>query len=436
MEWWMSLGLILGALAFLFALGIPVGFAFLFVLLIGNIIMMGTDSFYLFTLTSVETSLSFSYIAIPLFVFMGAYFFETGMVRYLYDAVDAFLGRVKARLCFIAIIGGGIFGALCGSALAGTAVFGKLLAQHMEDQGYDGRLIAGSIVSGGTLAMLIPPSLVAVILGTQANISVAKLLISGVVPGTCLVLGYCILCWLLTVIKPTVCHDTEFKRIPATQRLMRIGMLAPFGLIVFLVTGIIYIGIATPSEAAGVACLAVVLLSLCYLRRKFSLATIKIPTMASVQTTALCMLIIVCAVGYARLIAFTGAAEGFTETLYRLRITPLKAMITIQLIVLFLGMWLDSVSIIVLIAPLVAPVIKATGIDPIWFGSVTLVNLLLGAKSPPFGLCLFVLKGVYPKLTMSQIYQGVIPFLAIDGFLIALMIAFPKFFLFLPNCVK
>lgn len=331
---------------------------------------------------------------------------------------------------YVAIIGGGLFGALSGSALAGTAVLGKVLGAEMRRQHYNKEFQIGPIVSGGTLAMIIPPSLIVVVLGSQATISISKLLLGGLVPGVCLILGYSIWNVIRTASRPEF-SPIESVEMSAAQRIKAILLMLPFALIVFLVTGIIWIGVATPSESAAMGCLGLLILSWSY-KRKFDWFALQQAIKQSIGVTGLVMMIIMSASGFSRLLAFSGATPGFVNFMATWSESQLTILIFSQLAVLFLGMWLDSIAIIILIAPLLAPLIETAGIDPVWFGMITMTNLLLGGKSPPFGLCLFVLKGVNPELTIAEIYRAVIPYLIVDGLVIVAIIVFPKVFLLLP----
>ncbi len=431
MEWLIPLIIIIGTLLLLLAASMPVALAFFFVVVMGYLVWMGgIEALPLITLSGFRSVASVTMIPIPLFMFMGEVFLRSGLSRILYGFVDAWLGRIRARMSIIAIVVGAIFGALCGSGLAATAMLGSTMGGTMREKGYKGELLAGPIAAGAGLAIIIPPSLLAVVLGSTSGIPVSSLLISGIVPGIVLATAYIVWTVIRSRMKPELVPPLEEVHFSVSQKFRALAAALPMGVIMFLVTGVIMLGIATPSEAAALGALGVVVVAACF--RGLSWENIKGSTMESLKTSSMCFLIIFSALAFSQLLAYTGATTGLIGVVTELALSPIQLLIVMQFIIIILGCLVDSISIIMLTVPIFMPVVTATGIDPIWFGLLTLINIDIGSRTPPFGLNLFVLKGVRPELSIAEILRGVFPFLIIELIVMVLIFAFPAIATALP----
>lgn len=458
MAWWAFLSVFLGALVVLLLMRVPVAFAMLGVGMVAAVQMFGgIDNGLAQVARSAYQSInSFVLSPIPLFILMGEVLFRTGIVGEAINCLDRLLGRLPGRLALLSTAGGTLFGLLSGSTLASTAVLGSSLLPQMERAGYSKRLSMGSVLAAGGLTMIIPPSSLAVLWGAIAQVSVGPLLLAGILPGLLMALGYVIviLFWS-TVLKgapapAAVAVGAEADRGAGTaitagvdstgssSQPARQGAafevilhLAPLGGVVFLVLGLIFLGVATPSESAATGAAAALVLAL--VRRRLDWVTMKQVVAGTTVTNTMIFFILVGSTLYSQLLSFSGATTGFVEAMTGSGLAPLMVLLLMSLVLLVLGAFMDQVSIMLVTIPLFMPVVAVNGWDPLWFSIVMLVNLQIAGTSPPFGLNLFVLKGIAPRETsLRDVYGAAVPFIASDVVVIALLIAFPAIVTFVP----
>ena len=435
MEWWGILGLFILALLAVLASGFPIAFGFLLINLVGILIFMGPMGLQQMTLQIFSSLSTFSLTPIPLFILMGELMFHSGIANNTIDVVDKWLGRIPGRLSLLAAGTGVLFAALSGSTLANTAMLGTVLLPEMRRRGYKSSMSVGPIIGVGGLAMLIPPSSLAVVLASIGHISVGKILVGGVIPG--LLLGaltavYVIVrCWL----DPSVAPRYEVARTSFLQKITgTIKYVLPLGFIIFMVLGLMLLGIATPTEAASTGALATLLVTAVYGRLNWKM--IKASLIGTLDISIMVFMIIAGSNTFSSLLAFTGATQGLLGVVENLSVSPLVVLIGMQFIVFVMGTFMETISIMMICMPIFMPIVKILGFDPVWFGVLMLVNFETGFITPPFGMLLFVMKGVAPDLSIKEICYAAAPFILIEIFTMALIIVWPQIVLWLPNLVK
>jgi len=434
MEWWLVLALIFGAILFLLSIGIPVAFAFLFVIMAGVYILQGGGLVYHTLVVSMYSSASkFALLPVPLFILMGEILWHSKVAFRAIDVLDKLLGRLPGRLSVLTVMSGTAFSALSGSAMATTAVLGTLLLPDMDRRGYKRPMSIGPILGSGGLAMIIPPSAIAVILATIAQLSIGRILVAALIPGLLMATLYLAYILIRCRIQPDLAPAYEPD--PTTWRERIIGIicyLLPLGVIVFLVTGVIVVGIATPSEAAALGCFGSFFLAAAY--RMLTWEVIVKALEGTLHITVMALSIIVGALAFSQLLAYSGASNGLVTWVLELDVPPFMLVIAMQVIVLLLGTFMELIAIMLMTLPLFIPIIKSLGFDPIWFAVMMLINLQMAQTTPPFGLMLFVMKGVAPPdVTMRQIYLAAAPFLMCDFVAITLIFVFPDIVAWLPR---
>ncbi len=423
----LTFAIIIGGLLTLMAIGLPIAFAFLTVTSLGILILQGGgDSFQQLILSMISSVSTFALVPIPLFIFMGAVLWHSNLGKQAVDALDKLLGRLPGRLSLLTMSSGAVFSALSGSTMANTAMLGKLLMPQLIQRGYSRDLSMGPIMAAGGLAMLIPPSSLAVILATLAKLSVAKVLVAAIVPGLILAASYTTYIIARALISPSSAPEAPQERVGwkvALKAVMR--DLLPLGLIVMAVTGLIVIGVATPTEAAALGALAS--LALCIGYGRLSLKLIQDSLTDTLKITIMTLAILAGALGFSQILAYSGATSGLLSLVFAADTGQTETIIIMMLVVLVLGCFMDQIAIMLITLPFFIPIAKALNFDEITLGVLMLINLETALMTPPLGLLLLVMKGAAPADTpLSDIYKSALPFVAINLLVMALIIAFPN----------
>ena len=437
MEWWALLTILFGGLISLLVIGVPVAFSFLFVSLVVAFIALGGIRGLAQAPDQIFSSLStFVLSPIPPFILLGEILFESGLAKMALDVVDEWIGRVRARLSLVTAAGGILFAALTGSTLANTAVFGASMLPEMTRRGYKKPMSIGPIVGVGGLAMMIPPSNLAVVLACVAKMSVGKLLMAGAIPGLIMGIFYSLYIVIRCRLDPSLAPLHEEAVPPFKQRIAHLfKYIAPLGIIIFFVLGFILLGIATPSEAAASGVIGALILTSFY--KKLNLSTLKKAIVGTLKISVMVFMIIGAAQFFSTLLAFTGVGSKVVQLIVDRQMSPLLVLVGMQAAVLVLGTFMESISIIMITTPLFMPIVHALGWDPIWFGVLMLLNLEMGQSTPPFGILLYVMKGIAPPdTTMGDIIRAAAPFLICDAITMILLVFFPQLTLWLPHFVK
>lgn len=434
MEWWLPLVVIMGSLLLLMASGLHTAFCFLLINIVGVYFLWNGQAGLRQLIISMSSAITvFSLMAVILYVLMGSVLFQSGVASRVIDAVSKLLGRLPGRLGLIAVISGTLFAALSGSSMGSTAMLGSVLIPEMEKHGYKKSMSIGPILASGPLAILIPPSSLAVVLAVLSEVSVGRLLIASIVPGLIIAAFYFVYimvrCWL----QPSLAPAYETGHYAFSERVSDLGKyVVPLAFIIFLVTGLVFLGVATPSESAAVGCLGAFIVAAAY--KKFNWSLIKKSVTGSVQTASMVLIIMASATAFSQVLSSSGASQGMIKWVLSQNMAPIVFVIATQVVVFIMGCFMDVSSIMLITVPLFMPIVRGVGFDPIWFATIMLVNIELAVITPPFGLTLFVMKGVAPPDTkMEDIYRAGIPFIGIQLFVMALLIVFPIIPLWLPG---
>jgi tripartite ATP-independent transporter DctM subunit len=432
MEWWALLTIIFVAVVVLLSLGVPVAFSFFMISIVGGYLMQGSGSFPQL-ISSIQGSVSsFSLLPIPLFVLMGEILWYSNIANKALEALDRLLGRLPARQSILTVVTGTVFSALSGSTMANTAMLGSMLLPNMLKRGYAGELSMGPIMASGGLAMLIPPSALAVVFAAVAKISIGKVLLALIVPG--LVLAFCYAGYIVVraVTNPSLAPAGDVQSSTMKEKLLGVvTYLLPLSVIVFLVVGVIFLGVATPTEAAALGCLGSFVLAIAY--GGMSLKTLINAVRETVHVSVMMLTIMAAAIGFSQLLAYSGASRGLLEATVALPLSPIFLVAGMQLVVVVLGCFLEQIAIMLITLPIFMPIILALKVDPVWFAVVTLINLELALMTPPFGLLLFVMKGVAPaNITMGAIVRAALPYIIINLLVITALFVVPGLALWLP----
>ncbi len=433
MEWYLVLLSIFSVLLVIMLTGLPIAFSFIMVSSAIMFNMQGAFGIRQLVLGMYDQVAQFSLTPIPFFMIMGEVFYQSGLVSRTLDSLAKFVKKVPGRLSIITLLGGGVFAALSGSVVANTAMFGSLMLPEMLKRGYSKKIITGSIMASGALAMVIPPSALAVLLGSIAGISVGKILIGAILPGVLLMVIYIGYVMVVCTINPDLAPQYEVE--DSTLKEMLIGALkdiVPLFFIFFVVMGIIFTGIGTPTEAAAIGALSSYILTIFY--GKFSWKLVYKTMVDSLKVTAMVLIIIAGSAGFSQILAMTGASREAVVAIMGMAASPFIIVSTMLLIIIALGFFMEQTAIMMITLPIMMPVIISLGVDQIWFAVLYLICLQIGQLTPPVGLALFTMKGVSPpEVTMRDVYDGAIPFVIMDILALLIMAIIPPIITWLPS---
>ncbi|NYB74486.1 MULTISPECIES: TRAP transporter large permease subunit [Sedimentibacter] len=433
MEWYIVLLSVFSVLLFIMLTGLPIAFSFILVSSVIIFNMQGAFGIRQLVLGMYDQVAQFSLTPIPFFMIMGEVFYQSGLVSRTLDSLAKFVKKVPGRLSIITLLGGGIFAALSGSVVANTAMFGSLMLPEMMKRGYSKSLITGSIMASGALAMVIPPSALAVLLGSIAGISVGKILIGAILPGVLLMVIYIGYIMVACIINPDLAPSYDVEE--STLKEMILGALkdiVPLFFIFLVVMGIIFTGIGTPTEAAAIGALSSYILTIFY--KKFSWKLVYKTLVDSLKVTSMVLIIIAGSAGFSQILAMTGASREAVVAIMGMSASPFIIISTMLIIIIALGFFMEQTAIMMITLPIMMPVIINLGTNQIWFAVLYLICLQIGQLTPPVGLALFTMKGVSPpEVTMRDVYDGAIPFVTMDILALVVMAAIPSIITWLPS---
>jgi tripartite ATP-independent transporter DctM subunit len=426
MEWYFVLAIVLTPLLILMTMGLPVAFSFLAVNLVGSYILLGgINGIQQLVLNTVDSLSSFTLVPIALFMIMGEAMFQSRIAIDLMDTLDKWFGRLRGRLAFMAVGGGVLFSTLTGNSMGSIALLGSSLVPEMEKRGYKKPMSLGPILGSAGLAIMIPPSSLAVVLGVIGDLSIGRILIGIIVPGLLMAVLYALYIYIRCTIQPDIAPSFDVPHVPLSEKLSAtVVNILPLTLVVFSVVGVIFLGIATPSEAAATGAFAT--LALAAMKGRLSWSVFSKTMFSSTNISVMVLLIVSGAVAFTQLLAFTGATFGMVDAIVSLDVSKETIIIMMLISVIFLGMFMGPLPIMLITLPIFIPIVIQFGFDPIWFAAMYLVAIETGATSPPLGAALFVMKAVAPKgTTMNQIYRAAMPFIICDLLAIAILFYFP-----------
>jgi tripartite ATP-independent transporter DctM subunit len=434
MEWWAAFLWIMGGLMVLMAIGMPIAFAFLAVNIVGAYFFWGgVAGINQMVLATMDSVASFSIMPVPLFILMGELLFRSGIAAKLMDILDAWFGRIPGRLSLMAVGGGTLFATLAGSGAATTALLGKILVPDMARRGYKQPMTLGPVMGSGGLAVMLPPSALGVILAATADISTGALLMSIIVPGLMMaasLAAYIVIrCWL----QPELAPPYTAEKIPLGKKLRdTVIYVFPLAAIVFVVTGLIFLGVATPTESAALGVVCALVLARIYGPLDWKM--VRLSLHSTMITSLMVLMILSGSSAFSQLLAYTGASSGLVEVATSTHLSPTWVVVSMQLVLLLLGTFMESLAMILLTVPIYFPIIEALHLSPIWFGAIMLLYMEIAAISPPFGFGLFVMKAVAPAgTTMLDVYKATVPIMILNTIVMIIMIFFPSVVLFLPS---
>ncbi|MFG6597514.1 MULTISPECIES: TRAP transporter large permease [unclassified Sulfitobacter] len=430
----MILTFMLGSLAVLLLIGLPVAFAFIAVTTVGAYFVLGGERGILqLARNSAQSVANFQLAPIPLFILMGEILFQTGVAHRAIDAIERVVTRIPGRMSVVTIFGGTIFAALSGSTIANTAMLGGTLLPGMLKRGYHPSMAMGPIMASGAIAMLIPPSALAVLVGSLAGISIAGLLIAGVLPALLLAVLFVAYVVGRSILDPKVAPPDVYEDMPLRDRWTPFAIyVLPLTVLFAVVIGSLLAGIATPTESAALGSITAVIIGAAY--RALSWEKMGLALMETLKLSVMILFIIAASQTFAQVLSFSGATNGLINAINAVDPTPLMVLLGMIAILLFLGCFIDQVSMLMVTVPVFVPLAGAMEINELTLGVVYLLTMEIGLLTPPFGLLLFVMRGVAPEeIRMPQIYASVMPFLLIKLFVLALVVWLPGIGTWLPG---
>ena len=422
------------ALFTLMAIGVPLGASTLLISVATAYLAFGTNGFILVTSAVTKVMDKQALIAVPFFVFMANIMERSGVAKELFNSMAILGGKMKGgvavQTCLVAVILAAMSGVVGGEIV----LLGVIALPQLFRLGYDRKLSIGVLTASGSLATLIPPSIVLIVYGAEANVSVKDLFTAGILPGILLASLYITYVLIRVRMNPAMgpVYDAPEAELPFLQRLTYLkGLILPF-LLIFGVLGSIYGGIATVTESAAIGGVGALIVAAA--RRELTLEGVRQALWATTLTTGSILWLIIGAVSLVGIYNILGGTRFLGGLLTGLDVAPIVVIIIMMAIIFFLGTFLEWIAIVFITVPVFAPVVVQLGYDPIWFGILFAMNIQIYMLSPPFGPACFYLKSVAPKdVTLQEIFLAVLPFICLQMIGLALVMAFPQIALFLPN---
>ncbi len=436
MSWQAAAWLMLGGSTVLIFIGLPVAFCFLVINLVGAWLFLGGEpGMVQLARSSVASVTSFSLTPIPLFVLMGEILFHTGLAVKVIDGIERLIHQVPGRLAVVAVVAGTVFSAISGSTIATTAMLGSLMLPVMLKRGYHPTMAAGPIMAIGAVDMLIPPSALTVLLGSLSGISISKLLIGGVMPGLLLSLAFIVYIVVRVKMNPALAPRSEIEQFTGWEKLRPFFQyVLPLVSIFTIVVASMSAGWATPTESAAIGALATVVLALAY--RALTLSNLTQALRGTAGISGMILFIIVGATTFSQILSFSGASNGMVQMITGQGLPPMVVIAGMMLILVFLGIFVDQVSMMMITLPIFMPVVQAFNIDLVWFGVMFLICMQLGLLLPPHGMLLMTMKGVAPpQVTMAHIFQAVTPYVLMSIVVLILVFFIPAVAVWLPGLI-
>lgn len=436
------------ALLVLMALGVPIAFALGLTSLIAILLFLEPEQLTFFGEFVFNSVNNFTLLAIPLFIFMGAVFGGSKASTDLFEVGHMWLNRLRGGLAMSSVVASALFAALCGSSAATAAAIGRVAIPEMSKRGYSNPVATGAVVAGGTLGILIPPSVTLILYGIATEQSIGQLFLGGVVPGVLITVFFCIWISIATFIEKrrgassaplpvgadVMQRAAEAERFYWRDRIKALLKVIPFLALIAGVLSSLYLGFATPSEAAAVgALLALVLVVVVY--RSMTVRKLSDMLLESTGESTMVMMIVAFSAVLGTVLSFLAIPQDLAALITELGVNRWLILLVINLFLLLLGLFLPPVSIILMVTPVIFPIITALQFDPIWFGVVMSVNMEMGLITPPVGLNLYVVKGIAPSVPLRDILVGSMPYVVVLGLSIVLFAAVPGLVTWLPDAV-
>jgi len=419
----------IAVLIVLLALGSHIGFTLILVGFLGYSAIGGLNAgIAQMAILPFDKLNNYEFSVLPLFLLMGAFVSKSGIGSEAYQMARAWVGQLRGGLAMATVGGCGLFAAISGTSLAGSIVMGKVAYPEMKKLGYSEQLSAGAIAAGGTLGILIPPSMGFVLIGILAELSIGKLFIAGIIPGILEVLFYMITIYLMVRFKPSLAKSMA----PTTmkEKIWSIKLTWPVLVLFVLIMGGIYFGFFSPTEAGGIGAFGALVISL--VKRQINATGIWESLMDTGKMTAMIIILLVGAYTFNAFLAITQIPFTISEYIATLDLPLLAILVIIVIFYIFCGMFFDIIAVLILTIPIIYPVMEGLGVNLIWYSVIMVRMIEIGMITPPFGINLFGLSGVI-GVPLSVLYRGIIPFVIADFCHVALLIAFPVLCTWLPT---
>ncbi len=406
MEWWLSLLIIFGSLVLLMVLGLPVAFAFLLIDIVGAILLWNGAPGLQQLIFSFRSSVAkFSLLPLPMFILMGEIMFRSAITPLMMDALDRWIGKLPGRLSLLAVGSGTIFATLTGMSMSSIIMLGTILVPEMEKRGYKKAMSIGPILGAGPLAIMIPPSTLAILLGVIGQISIGQILVAIILPGLVLASCYAVYIILRCKIQPSIAPPYDVPKLSIMEKIVpTVKYVLPIAFIIFLVIGLIMLGVATPSESAACGAIGCILLALAYRKLHWNILTKAVGE--TVYITSMMLMIILGATAFSHILAYTGATGGMGEFVVGLPVSPIFIIISMQIVVAILGCFMDVVAIMMVTLPIFVPVVVGLGFNPVWFAVLIMINLEMASITPPFGMGLFAMHAMTRLFVILALVAG------------------------------
>lgn len=425
--------MIIGSIAMITAIAlaflrVPLAFALMAVSVLGiGFAINWNIAFQLVPLTISDAVLSYDLAVVPMFILMGNVISKTGIANDLFRAAFAFVGHVRGGLALSTMVACSGFSAVCGSSYATAATMAKVAYPSMRKYGYSDEIASGTIAAGGTLGILIPPSIIMVVFGILTQTNIGDLFVAGVVPGLLGLAFYMIAIRFIAARNPE--HAPKGEKVGWSERLSALSGIWPFLLLFGLIIGGLYAKIFTPTEAAGMgAGLAIIIATL---HGRLTFKVLRNVIVETAYTSISLYTVLFGALMLSKLLTLSGLATGILVLVQSTGLEGYMLIFAIMAVFLVLGCVMDSMAIILIFVPLFAPIVVSQGFDLVWFGIIVIVVTEIALITPPVGMNVFVLKAVLPDTPVLTIFKGLVPFIAVDIVRLALLVAFPAITLWL-----
>ncbi len=428
--------LLIACMLFAIFVGFPISFTLIFLGFVFGYIGFGKLVFYLMTFQFSSVMLEQTLAAVPLFIFMGILMEQAGLMERLFEAVQLMLSRVRGALFIAVLFVSTIFAAATGIVGASVTILGIMAAKTMNRSNYDVRLASGTITAGGTLGILIPPSIMLVVMGPVIEVPVTDLFAAAIIPGLLLAVlytGYALIrCYLNPALGPVLPPSARAESMRKVWVEFFLGLVPPAAL-VFSALGSIMFGLATPTEGAGMGAAGALLLTLAY--RRLTWAGLRQALITTLEISALILFLVAASNFFGAVFSRLGTPTMLTEYLLQLDMPPMFILFLIMALIFLLGWPLEWVPIVLIIVPILLPLVDELGFNLTWFGILVAVNLQTAWLSPPVALSAYFLKGVVPEWDLRDIYAGMMQFMVIQVIGLLLIIFFPQIALWLPGVI-
>jgi tripartite ATP-independent transporter DctM subunit len=424
----------LGGSTVLLFLGLPVAFSFLVINLLGAWLFLGGQAGMVQLARNCLGSVAtFSLTPIPLFILMGEVLFHTGLAVKVIDGVERLIRQVPGRLAVVAVVAGTVFSAISGSTIATTAMLGSLMLPVMLQRGYHPTMATGPLMAIGAVDMLIPPSALTVLLGSLSGISISRLLIGGVMPGLILSVAFVVYIVMRVKLNPALAPASAFTEYRGWAKLRPfVQYVLPLVSIFVVVVASMSAGWATPTESAAIGALFTMVLAIAY--RALSVKNLMQALRGTASISGMILFIIVGATTFSQILSFSGASDGLVALIAGMGLPTSAVIAAMMLLLVFLGLFVEQVSMMMITLPIYMPLVQKYGVDPVWFGVMFLICMQLGLLLPPHGLLLMTMKGVAPpQVRMGHIFQAVLPYIVMSLLVLALVFFIPAVAVWLPK---